>query len=172
MPHIWIFFAAACVFRAWTLILSARHERALKRGGAREFGRGNSMLLALAHTVFYLSALAEGVARRAPLDALAISGIVLYGMGAAVMVYAMHLLGRFWTVKLILAPDHQLQTHPLFERVRHPNYFLGIVPELVGFALAFHAWWTLGLGLLLYAFPLSARIHEEERVMRERFSTY
>lgn len=153
-------------------MLSARHERALKLAGAREFGRGNSLILAGAHAVFYLSALGEGLVCRAPMDGVAVGGMVLYAAGAAVMVYAMGLLGRFWTVKLILAPDHRLQTHPLFERVRHPNYFLGIVPELVGLALALHAWWTLGLGLLVYALPLGARIREEERVMRGRFAGY
>lgn len=83
-----------------------------------------------------------------------------------------HLLGRLWTVKLMIARDHVLVTHPLFRWVRHPNYFLNILPELVGFALALHAWFTLVIGLAIYAVPLGIRIRQEERAMREHVPGY
>ena len=107
-----------------------------------------------------------------PFDGLACAGIALYAAGAATMVCAMRLLGRFWTVKLVLAPDHRLQMHPLFRLVRHPNYYLGILPELADLALAFQAWVILRLVLILYAVPLTLRIQQEEQVMRERFRFY
>ncbi len=166
------FYIAAAAFRVWTLLLSAKHERALKRAGALEFHRATSLTLAAVHACFYAAVLVEGWARKPSLDGPARAGIALYVAGAATMVYAMRLLGRFWTIKLILAPDHRLQTHPLFRLLRHPNYFLGILPELAGLALALHAWLTLGLGLLVYAVPLTMRIRQEERMMRERFSFY
>jgi len=75
-------------------------------------------------------------------------------------------------VKLLIARDHELVTHPLFRRVRHPNYFLNILPELVGFALALHAWWTLVIGLILYAVPLTIRIRQEETAMAAKFERY
>jgi isoprenylcysteine carboxyl methyltransferase (ICMT) family protein YpbQ len=75
-------------------------------------------------------------------------------------------------VKLIVARDHELVTHPLFRHVRHPNYYLNILPELVGFALALHAFATLLVGLPLYLVVLTMRIREEERVMTERFADY
>ena len=40
------------------------------------------------------------------------------------LVVVIRSLGRFWTVKLLLASDHVLVTNPLFRWVRHPNYFL------------------------------------------------
>ncbi len=166
------FYIAAVLFRVWTIVLSAKHERALKRAGALEFHRTTSLALAAVHAGFYIAVLVEGSLRKPPLGGLSYAGIALYVAGAATMVYAMRLLGRFWTVKLILAPDHRLQTHPLFQLVRHPNYFLGILPELAGLALAFHAWVTLGLGLLVYAVPLTLRIRQEEQMMRERFAAY
>ncbi len=124
------------------------------------------------HGAFYLAALMEGLARHAQLTAVSWAGIALYLAGSAALVLVIRLLGRFWTVKLILARDHALQTHPLFSRFKHPNYYLAILPELAGFAMCFHAWLTLPLGFVLYAVPLSIRIREEELVMRDRFAAY
>jgi isoprenylcysteine carboxyl methyltransferase (ICMT) family protein YpbQ len=88
------------------------------------------------------------------------------------LLVVVRLLGRFWTIKLLLARDHELVTHPLFRAVRHPNYFLNLLPELVGFALIFHAYITLAVGLTLYAIPLRTRIQQEEAAMAERFANY
>jgi isoprenylcysteine carboxyl methyltransferase (ICMT) family protein YpbQ len=46
------------------------------------------------------------------------------------------------------------------------------MPELLGFALIFHAYITLVVGLALYAIPLSARIRQEEAAMSQRFASY
>ncbi|SME96725.1 Uncharacterized protein YpbQ, isoprenylcysteine carboxyl methyltransferase (ICMT) family [Tistlia consotensis] len=167
-----LFIAAAVAFRVATLAVSIRHERALKRAGAEEHGAGTSALLAAAHVAFYLAAIAEGLWRAAPFDAVSLAGLLLYGFGAVLLLVVIRLLGRFWTVKLIVAPDHRLVEHPLFRRVRHPNYFLNILPELAGFALALHAWATLAVGLPLYLVPLVLRIRQEERVMQARFEGY
>jgi isoprenylcysteine carboxyl methyltransferase (ICMT) family protein YpbQ len=170
------FFIAATLFRIGTLLVSIRHEKQLKRNGAVEYGRKNSILLALAHLAFYISAITEAALRAshtspAP-DALSYLGLALYAGSVVIMLLVMKILGRLWTVKLLIAGDHTLVTHPLFRAVRHPNYFLNILPELAGLALVLHAYWTLGIGLLLYLIPLTNRIREEERVMRARFPPY
>jgi hypothetical protein len=79
---------------------------------------------------------------------------------------------RVWTVKLYLAPGHALNRHRLFRRVRHPNYFLNVLPELIGLALAFHAVATTVTVLPLYLVSLGIRIAQEEQVMRRRFPDY
>jgi isoprenylcysteine carboxyl methyltransferase (ICMT) family protein YpbQ len=167
-----IFFAAALVFRLAMLAVSIRHEKALKREGAVEIGAGNSKLLALTHTAFYFAALAEGLYRKPQFDRISLAGSVLYGFGILALLIVVRLLGRLWTVKLLLARDHELVVHPLFRAVRHPNYYLNLLPELLGFALIFHAYMTLVVGLALYAIPLSTRIRQEEAAMSERFASY
>lgn len=168
---IW-FVLLAILLRVATLVVSIRNERRLKADGAVEFGAANSTALALAHTLFYVSAATEGLWRAAPLDAVSQAGFVLYGFGMAMLLVVMGLLGRLWTVKLIIAPDHRLATHPLFRLVRHPNYYLNILPELTGFALALHAFGTMLVGLPVYLIPLAIRIRQEDRVMRARFAGY
>jgi isoprenylcysteine carboxyl methyltransferase (ICMT) family protein YpbQ len=167
-----MFFAAAFFFRLALLAVSIRHEKALKREGAIEIGAGNSKFLALVHTAFYFSALAEGLYRRTPFDRITEVGSVLYAVGILVLLIVVRLLGRLWTVKLLIAKDHELVTHPLFRAVRHPNYYLNLIPELIGFALIFHAYITLVVGLAIYAVPLGTRIRQEEAAMAERFASY
>ncbi|WP_315716162.1 MULTISPECIES: isoprenylcysteine carboxyl methyltransferase family protein [unclassified Bradyrhizobium] len=166
------FMVAAFAYRFAMLGVSIRNEKRLRADGATEYGASVSRWLAIAHVAFYLAATAEGLVRDAPLDAVSIIGFVIYLFGAVMLLVVSQLLGRLWTVKLMLARDHALVTHPLFRIVRHPNYFLNILPELIGYALTLHAYLTLVAGLIIYAVPLTLRIRQEEKIMREQFAAY
>jgi isoprenylcysteine carboxyl methyltransferase (ICMT) family protein YpbQ len=168
------FVVFAVVFRAVTLLISIRNERRLKARGAVAVGAVNSAMLALAHIAFYVSAIIEGFSSPGglPFDAITIAGLAIYFFAVAVLVAVIRSLGRFWTVKLLIASDHELVVNPLFRWVRHPNYFLNLLPELIGFALVLHAFNTLLIGLPLYLIPLIIRIRQEEAAMRARFPDY
>lgn len=166
------FVCIAVALRLATLAVSIRNEKRLRRNGAIEFGAATTRLLAGAHVVFYLAAIAEGYVWPAPVSWISVTGMVVYALSMGMLFWVIATLGRFWTVKVFLASDHQLNGNWLFRRVRHPNYFLNIVPELIGFALALQAWWTLVIGLPVYALILNRRIREEEDAMRERFPQY
>jgi len=170
----WFFylFVAALIFRMWTLSVSVRHERVLKAAGGVEYGRRNSLVLAGMHTLFYLAAIGEASLRKPAFDLQAIAGIVLYFGGALVLLLVMGALGRLWTVKLILARDHVLSTHWIFRVVRHPNYLLAIVPELLGLSLFLHAFYTSAIVGGLYILPLVQRIREESSIMKTAFASY
>src|SRR5215470_8407054 len=99
-------------------------------------------------------------------------GLVLYSLSVVAFVLVWRALNRLWTVKLLIASDHTLNQSALFRWVRHPNYFLNILPELVGLALMMGAWLVLVLGLPLYLLVLRARIGQEEQVMRQHFPAY
>ncbi|MGY4309785.1 isoprenylcysteine carboxyl methyltransferase (ICMT) family protein YpbQ [Bradyrhizobium sp. USDA 4369] len=167
-----VFIVAAFAYRFAMLAVSIRNEKRLRADGAAEYGASVSRWLAIAHVAFYLAATAEGLARDAPLDAISLIGFGIYLFGAVMLLVVSRLLGRFWTVKLMIARDHALVTHPLFRLVRHPNYFLNILPELIGYALTLHAFVTLVVGLIIYAVPFALRIRQEETVMRETFASY
>jgi isoprenylcysteine carboxyl methyltransferase (ICMT) family protein YpbQ len=170
--HMWTYIAVAVAIRLVTLAISTRNEARLRAQGAVEIGAGNSMLLAAAHTAYYLVAIAEGAMRGLTFDTLAAVGLAIYIFGAVMLFVVIASLGRFWTVKVFLAPDHQLHRGWLFRAVRHPNYYLAILPELIGLALSLHAWWTLAVGLPLYLISLFTRIRQEEAAMAERFADY
>ncbi len=171
-PVLYLFIVAAFAYRFAMLAVSIRNEKRLRAEGATEYGASVSRWLAIAHVAFYLAATAEGIVRAAPLDVISATGFVIYLFGAVMLFVVSRLLGRFWTVKLFIARDHRLVTHPLFRAVRHPNYFLNILPELIGYALTLHAFVTLVAGLIIYAVPLTLRIRQEEAVMRKAFTDY
>ncbi len=172
MPIMIWFVAGAILLRLATWAISIRNEARLKRNGAREFGALNSSLLAIAHIAFYVSAAAEGLSNPVPWDAQTYLGFGLYGFGIVMLLTVIRLLGPWWTVKIIIAPDHVLVRHPLFRYVRHPNYFLNMLPELTGFALALHAPVTLFFGLPCYLVLMTIRIWQENRAMTAKFPDY
>ena len=171
-PLLVTLFLLASVLRVGSLVVSRRHEKALKARGAREYGQGTSRLLALAHTVFYVGAFAEGLWRRTQPTLWTAGGVLLYGLAVLVLLVVWRELKGLWTVKLLIASDHTLNQSALFRWVRHPNYFLNILPELVGLALIMGAWLVLVLGLPLYLLVLRTRIVQEEQVMRQHFPGY
>lgn len=171
-PGLLIMFGVAVVLRFGSLALSIRHEQALKAQGAREYGQRTSRLLALAHTLFYLGALAEGLWRGTQPTPWTTVGLLLYGLSVLAFVLVWRALHRLWTVKLLIASDHVLNQSVLFRWVRHPNYFLNIIPELCGLALIMGAWIVLVLGLPWYLLVLRERIRQEEEVMQQHFPNY
>ncbi|NRE16447.1 isoprenylcysteine carboxylmethyltransferase family protein, partial [Enterococcus faecalis] len=56
-------------------------------------------------------------------------------------------------------------TNWLFKHIKHPNYFLNIIPELIGVTLVFHAWYTLLILLMPYGICLYLRIREENQLL-------
>lgn len=172
-PGILLWFVLpAVLLRLAALVVSRRNERRLKADGGSEVGPANTAALTVAHILYYGAAVVEGAWQDAPIDGISIVGFALYGFGMTMLLMVIRLLGRWWTIKLIIARDHALVAHPLFERIRHPNYYLNLLPELIGFALALHAFGTLLVGLPLYGVLLAIRIRQEEQAMRARFAAY
>jgi isoprenylcysteine carboxyl methyltransferase (ICMT) family protein YpbQ len=171
-PLLLTLFTGALLLRLVSVAVSRRHEKALKAHGAREYGRSTSHLLAAAHAMFYGGALVEGLWRSTQPTRWTTVGMLLYGMSIMALVFVWRELKGLWTVKLLIAPDHTLNQSALFRWVRHPNYFLNIIPELVGLALIMGAWLVLVIGLPLYLLVLRARIVQEEQVMQAHFPGY
>jgi len=166
-----VFFA----FRLLSPVISSRNERKLKNMGAVEYGKKNSTILVAGHILYYVACMTEGFTQGAfYADTVAITGLLIYVFSIIVLYYVIYALRHVWTVKLIVAPQayHTINVSLLFRYVRHPNYYLNIIPELIGTGLIFHAWYTLTLGFALYLVPLIIRIVQEERVMKEHFKAY
>lgn len=162
-----IFFALAVAIRLATLFLSKRNEARLRRDGAVEHGARVSTALAVWHTAIYLGAMIEaGLGGMFDAPGISIIGVIVYIVGLLGLVLAIRGLGRFWTVKIMIAADHRRVANGAYRWLRHPNYFIGIVPELIGVLIVAHAYWTAIIGLPIYAILLFIRIRQEESAMR------
>ncbi|GGC91952.1 isoprenylcysteine carboxylmethyltransferase family protein [Enterococcus wangshanyuanii] len=164
---IYLSFLLFASIRLLFLRYSIKQEKALIAAGGVEYGEKVSFLLAIIHTIIYFSAFFEGIIRKIRLDSISVIGLLLIGLSYAVLVYIIHLLGKFWTVKLMIASDHVYIDHWLFRKVKHPNYFFNLIPELIGIILFFHAWLTGIIGLPIYMIILMLRIKEENEVNKQ-----
>jgi isoprenylcysteine carboxyl methyltransferase (ICMT) family protein YpbQ len=171
-PALVAFFALAVVLRLASLFISKRNEARLRAGGAQEYGAGNTRLLAVLHLTFYGAAFLEGLWRTSQIDAWTWLGLALYGFAMLVLLYVIYELGDLWSIKVLLAPGHVLKQSWLFRMVRHPNYYLNVLPELVGLALVLKAWLVLVFLFPCYLAALFRRIKIEEEAMRGRFPQY
>ncbi|RFM25798.1 isoprenylcysteine carboxyl methyltransferase family protein [Deminuibacter soli] len=163
----------ACRFIS--LFISIANEKRLKKMGATEYGASNSALLTVAHLAFYGCCIWEGYAGGAFFsDNLTLAGTIVYAFSILMLYVVIYAIRHVWTVKLLIAPRayHTINTGFLFRTVKHPNYFLNILPELVGVAFIFHAWYVLIIGLPVYLVPLCIRIKQEEQVMKQQFADY
>lgn len=159
-----LFIITFCV-RLYTLSISIKNEKRLIEKGAVQYGKTNSMLLSVAHVAFYLCAIAEANIRQATLNTLSITGLVILLFAIVMLFVVIHQLKEIWTVKLYILPEHKINQSFLFKYVRHPNYFLNIIPELIGLSLLCHAQTTACYGLPIYAVLLFVRIRQEEKAM-------
>ena len=161
-----LFIAALCV-RLISLFVSIRNERKLKKEGAVEYGKINSIVLTVSHIAFYLFCLWQGIHDDRHINRLSLFGSGLFCFSMLMLYLVVRELGDVWTIKLIIARNHPLNKSVLFRYIRHPNYFLNVIPELISIAMICQAWTVLAIGLPLYMIPLGIRIYREETVMKQ-----
>lgn len=90
--------------------------------------------------LIYISTIVYAFVEDVPVGVHTYIGLVVYAFAMAVLVYVIRTLGRFWTFKIYIAKGHQLIETPLFKRVKHPNYYLNIIPEVLSFAIISQGW--------------------------------
>lgn len=156
---------AVFVLRLAFLKTSKKNEAAILANGGVEYGVENTKRLTVAHILFYLGCFTEACLRHTTLDKIGFLGLGLLLFAFVMLVVVVRLLSEIWTVKLMIAKNHQFNDHWLFRVVKHPNYFLNIAPELIGLALLCHAWYTLLCVGPLYALILGNRIKEENHLI-------
>lgn len=165
-------FIIGIVLRGISFRLSAVHERSILAEGGLEYGRVNSKILAILHVLIYFAAFVEALVRPPLHPVISGIGVVIYLFGMIMLFMVINQLGTLWTVKLYIAKDHHLIKTWLFKKFKHPNYYLNLLPEVVGYILIFNAWRTLLVLLPLYLISLGLRIYQEEKVMHGNFVDY
>jgi protein-S-isoprenylcysteine O-methyltransferase Ste14 len=94
-------------------------------------------------------------------------GIAVYVVGALLRLLPVYVLKDRFSGLVAIQPGHTLETRGMYNLIRNPSY-LGMLVNSVGWALIFRS----GVGVLLalcLLIPLVARMHAEERLLREHF---
>ena len=95
---------------------------------------------------------------------LTIAGILVLGVAKALKTWAIRSLDGRWTFRVFVLPGAPLVHAGPYRWLRHPNY-VGVVGELVGFALLVGAWVAGPASLIFFGYLLARRIAAEERAL-------
>jgi protein-S-isoprenylcysteine O-methyltransferase len=101
--------------------------------------------------------------------------VAIFGAGLVLRWYSILHLGRFFTVNVAIAADHQLVDTGPYRFVRHPSY-TGALLAFIGFALVLRNWASVLMISVPIAFAFLYRISVEERALvqalGERYRAY
>lgn len=154
------------VIRLAFLKISKKNEKNILENGGSEYGVQNSKRITILHIIFYFGSLIEAIVNHTVFDKVSFVGLCLLTFSMIMLYTVVRLLDGIWTVKLMVAKNHKFKDHWLFRTVKHPNYFLNIVPELAGIGLICHSKVVSIFVLPLYAIVLYIRIKEENMVLK------
>ena len=102
MQYVMIVFVAFFALRLFSLYFSIRNEKRLVRRGAIQYGKFNSLLLALAHVAYYFSALYEAYAADVEFEKTSGVGVAVMLFAYVMLFYVIYKLRDVWTVKLYI----------------------------------------------------------------------
>lgn len=175
--HLWAFVGAIAVTAAPQKFMRGK----LQAGQGDDVrDRGSYQAVQLANTggivVAALAAfLLEGVAIGSDREGVFAAGLVLI-VGSALLVMWTHaLLGRSFTVQVVVREGQQIVESGPYRWVRHPSYAFQML-GLVGFGLVLCNWVSVVVLLVLPAAAYAYRMHVEEgalvAALGEQYSSY
>jgi protein-S-isoprenylcysteine O-methyltransferase len=97
-----------------------------------------------------------------------IIGLTLFVLGLIIRWIAIVHLGRYFTVNVAIAEDHQLITTGLYRYVRHPSY-TGTLLIFLGFGLCTLNFFSLAAIFLPITAAFLWRMHVEEAALKQAF---
>ena len=163
---------AAIAYGCAEMALAASRRSSRNGGASRSHDRGSLQLLWLVIAASMCAAIGFGLScdiGRFELGApLRVAAWCALAASAALRVWSIVALGRFFTVDVAIRDDHQLVVSGPFRVLRHPSYtgVLGVVASL--FVLFGNAI-SLGIGLAGVLLALLHRIRVEERALAAVF---
>lgn len=156
------------VLRLFFLKISKKNEKAIIQNGGREYGVKNTKALTIVHIVFYITCLTDAIIIKPKFEMISIVGISLLVFAFLMLYYIVnYLLKDIWTVKLMVANNHKYNPHLLFKIVKHPNYYLNIIPELIGLAMICYSKTAIMFVMPVYLVILFIRIKQEDKILKE-----
>jgi protein-S-isoprenylcysteine O-methyltransferase len=101
--------------------------------------------------------------------------VALFALGLAVRWWALVILGRFFTVDVVIEKDHEVVERGPFRYVRHPSYS-GVLLAFVGWALTLGNWAAIVVVVVPIFIAFVRRMNVEEKALRgalgDRYAEY
>lgn len=144
------------------LAYARRNAKRLLAEGAYEVGRGHYPLMVALHAGWLLTILLAGDPEAPPNLPL----LAFYGALQLCRLWLIASLGRYWTTRIIVAPNAPLVQRGPYRFLRHPNYIV-VAAEIASLPLAFGAWPVALAFSVANAALLAWRIRVEERALAD-----
>jgi protein-S-isoprenylcysteine O-methyltransferase Ste14 len=163
---------------AWALVeVGVRVREVVQGKGRPDRDRATRVLIAMtlgAAIVAALGARSVAPALRIP-EPLRIAGVVVMGLGLALRVWAIAVLGGAFRTTVEVEPGQTVVSTGPYRWIRHPSY-AGLLLIVAGFGAALGNWLSLTACVLLPLPAIVWRIHVEEaelgRVLGDAYRTY
>ena len=94
-----------------------------KVDGAVEYGIKNSKFLAITHVLIYMSAAIEAFIRKDTFSLLNGIGLIILIIAYIMLFIVIKTLGRIWTLKLFILPNHPIIKSGLYKVTKHQTIF-------------------------------------------------
>lgn len=174
-----VWLASLLIWRVMEASVDIRTLKRLRAGIQRQDKGSHVVLLCLVVFGILLGVL---LALKVPVTAItSVSvflfwlGILLIYAGIALRLYAITVLGAFFTTTVAVAPEQPVIEAGPYRLIRHPSY-TGFLITLLGFALSLTNWLSLLVIMGCALIGLSYRIHVEEHVLKaqlgQRYQEY
>lgn len=155
-------------------LLSEIGVSVLRRSGAKSKRRDAGSLALLWVTITAAMMGGVGIAYLFPQFGFVLPHLVgqilgtLFALGLILRWWAILSLGKFFTVDVAIAADHQLIVRGPYHLVRHPSY-TGMMLAFVALAVTFQNWVSLACILIPISLALTYRIYVEEIALEATF---
>lgn len=146
------------------LRISQGNERELLGHGAVEPPDPVYKTMRLVYPGTFVIMAAEGALTGPVGSGFLTAGVAILAAGKLLKAWAIHTLGERWTYRVFVLPGAPLVRSGPYRWMRHPNY-IGVLGELVGFALLVGARVSGPLAVLVFAELLRRRIRAEEQAL-------
>jgi protein-S-isoprenylcysteine O-methyltransferase Ste14 len=165
---VWV--ASLLIWRVMEASVDIRTLKRLRAGIQRQDKGSHVVLLCLVGFGILLGML---LAFKVPVTAITSAsvflfwlGILLIYAGMALRLYAIIVLGAFFTTTVAIAAEQTVIEAGPYRLIRHPSY-TGFLITLLGFGLSLTNWLSLLVIMGCALIGLSYRIHVEEHVLQE-----
>jgi methyltransferase len=146
------------------LWISRGNERVLVELGATQPPDPVYKAMRLVYPGTFVVMAVEGALAASFDNRLILAGVIVLMAGKLLKAWAIRSLGDRWTYRVFVLPGAPLVTGGPYRWLRHPNY-VGVIGELVGFALLVGARFTGPLAVLVFGELLRRRIRAEEHAL-------
>ncbi len=102
---------------------------------------------------------------------LAMVGALLMACSLPMLIWVHHSLGKFFSARLVLQPEHTIIQQGPYQYIRHPMYTVGFL-YLIGAGLLSQSWIVGGVPFVAFSLLVGLRVQDEETMLQSVSAEY